>query len=59
MLGPANSADERNRVLSFLAILKRPELVAELRGELEQLLTSESTETAEAAKSLLQQVSGG
>jgi hypothetical protein len=57
MLGPANSIDEHSRIVKSLGVIKRPELVAALQAELEALTNSENTETAEAAKSLLQQVS--
>jgi hypothetical protein len=58
MLGPSNNEEEQNRILKFLSSVKRPELVASLRGELEGITGSNNEENAELAKSLLQQVSG-
>jgi hypothetical protein len=58
MLGPSNTADERTRILTFLTVVKRPELVATLKGELEQLTNSEDAGTASAAQDLLRQVTG-
>jgi hypothetical protein len=58
MLGPSNSEEEQNRILKLLSSVKRPELVAALRGELEGITASNSEGNAELAKALLQQVSG-
>jgi hypothetical protein len=52
MLGPANNPEEQERTLKFVVKLKRPELVAELQSELEQLASSENTEVAALAKKL-------
>ncbi len=56
MLGPANDPAEQQRILRFIATLKRVELVSGLRSDLEQLASSDNAEIATSARTLLNQL---
>lgn len=56
MLGPSNTAEQRERVLKMAENLKKPELIVVLRAEIQQLGQSEEGAVPDRAKLLLKQI---